>query len=343
MVENLSYLAFLKINEIKMKIIDVPTGKIVVKKCNKTGKFLEFLSIGDYGKEKNLKADFLGLEKEIEGVPHGEIMPLSEKWVITISSQYGCSMDCIFCDVPKVGRGINVKSEKLFEQVITALNLYPEITFGKRLNLHYARMGEPTFNFDVIKISYDLSDFFKSENSKWKFDTFHPVVSTMMPKNNKYLEMFLQDWCSYKNKKQNGEAGLQLSINTTDDEKRKISMSNNTLSLNEISKICESLPVPVGRKYTLNFALTDDEIDAIKLNNLFNPEKWICKITPMHETKACLDNNLITENGYISYKPYKEVEENLKKVGFDVIVFVPSLEEDSSKITCGNAVLASEI
>ena len=29
---------------------------------------LEFLTVGDYGKENNIKADFLGLSKEINGV-----------------------------------------------------------------------------------------------------------------------------------------------------------------------------------------------------------------------------------------------------------------------------------
>lgn len=29
---------------------------------------LEFLTVGDYGKENNIKADFLGLTKEINGV-----------------------------------------------------------------------------------------------------------------------------------------------------------------------------------------------------------------------------------------------------------------------------------
>jgi 23S rRNA (adenine2503-C2)-methyltransferase len=34
------------------------------------------------------------------------------------------------------------------------------------------------------------------------------------------------------------------------------------------------------------------------------------------------------------------VEEALKNEGFDVIVFIPSKEEDESRITCGNAILA---
>jgi len=43
---------------------------------------LETLSIGDYGKHFNVKADFLGYTDEIDGVP------LSEKWVITLSTQF---------------------------------------------------------------------------------------------------------------------------------------------------------------------------------------------------------------------------------------------------------------
>ena len=40
------------------------TGKIYVDRERQ----LEFLTVGDYGKENNIKADFLGLHKEINGV-----------------------------------------------------------------------------------------------------------------------------------------------------------------------------------------------------------------------------------------------------------------------------------
>lgn len=108
-----------------MKIINVPTGNICIMEGEKN-KSLEFLSIGDYGKNANVKADFLGLTDEIQGVPNGDIMPLEEKWVCTISSQYGCSMKCKFCDVPKVGSGINATYNDLNNQVINALKLHPE-------------------------------------------------------------------------------------------------------------------------------------------------------------------------------------------------------------------------
>ena len=118
----------------------MPTGNILI--IEQKGK-LELLSIGDYGKEKNVKADFMGLTRKIEGVPNGDIMPLEVKWVLTLSTQYGCSMDCLFCDVPKVGRGINATYNDLKNQIEIGLQQHPEVLATKRLNVHYARMGEP--------------------------------------------------------------------------------------------------------------------------------------------------------------------------------------------------------
>jgi 23S rRNA (adenine2503-C2)-methyltransferase len=287
---------------------------------------LEFLSLGDYGQTKNIKADFLGLVNEINGVPHGDLLPLEKKWVITISSQYGCSMGCKFCDVPKVGPGENATYNDLVNQVKKALSLHPEVKQAKRINLHYARMSEPTWNPEVISSAYAFRDYFDSLG--WGF---HPVVSTVMPK-----------WIQLKNKF-DGEAGLQLSINTTDEARRHHEMPC-SYSLHEIADIMHGLLFGVvlkGRKIALNFALTDAIIDEEYVRELFPPEYFMCKITPMHETHEAIKNGLLTNQGYDFYYPYREVEEELKAAGFDVIVFIPSKEEDESRITCGNAILAS--
>lgn len=45
---------------------------------------------------------------------------------------------------------------------------------------------------------------------------------------------------------------------------------------------------------------------------------------------------------YNLFVPYKKVEEDLKADGFDVIVFVPSYDEDNGLITCGNAILSGK-
>lgn len=315
-------------------IIEVPTGHIITLDGGQ-GR-LECLSLGDYGKANNIKADFLGFTDEINGVEHGELLPLNEKWVITISTQYGCSMGCTFCDVPKVGSGRNATMLDLTRQVELAMNLHPDIETG-RINLHYARMGEPTWNNEVINSVYYL----RSELNTFEF---HPVVSTMMPSGNKDLFRFLSAWLDYK-WMYDGDAGLQISINTTDENARVEMFNGNALYLEEISDMFYDLLSTYemkGRKIALNFALTGHEIDAYKLRDLFSPRYFMCKITPLHNTKSCADNGLVID-GYSAYDAYREVEQNLKNVGFDVLVFVPSKEEDESKITCGNALLAEEI
>ena len=57
------------------KNIIVPTGNILIVN-GKKGK-LEMLSLGDYGKEINIKCDALGLEREPERVRHCELMSLT--------------------------------------------------------------------------------------------------------------------------------------------------------------------------------------------------------------------------------------------------------------------------
>lgn len=321
-----------------LKNIEVPTGNILIVRGEK-GRELECLSIGDYGKLANIKADFLGLIDEINGVKADTVMPLTEKWVITISTQYGCSMGCKFCDVPKVGPGFDATKRDLLMQIEAALSLHPDITETKRLNIHYARMGEPTWNWDVIHATRALKDTIRPYLGD---SLVHPVISTMMPQNNDKLLVYLLEWCVLKNIVFNGDAGLQLSINSTDDKEREYMFSGSSWSLGEISDIADKLPDPVGRKYTLNFALCGYEVDGEKLAKLFDPDKFMCKITPMHETSACKERGLITADGYNYYYPYREAEDSLKAAGFDTLVFIPSWEEDESRITCGNAILSDK-
>lgn len=42
----------------------------------------------------------------------------------------------------------------------------------------------------------------------------------------------------------------------------------------------------------------------------------------------------------LDYDVYRQFEQPLLDLGWDVIVFVPSLEEDSDRITCGNALIS---
>lgn len=318
-----------------MEIFKTHTGKIYVDR----EKRLEFLTVGDYGKENNIKADFLGLTKEINGVSHHNV-DLSDKWVATISTQKGCLMRCAFCDCPSYGFYGNVSIEELVYEIRTILE-NENITHTKRFNVHYARMGEPTFNLNVLTFTRNL--LIPLVNQYLTADTIHPVISTMLPKENPRLENFLKEWCEIKNNLYKGEAGLQFSINSTNDTQRATQFNNRSHSLIEISKIAEKLPAPVGRKYTLNFAVTaDTELDPARLSNLFDKDHFIVKITPIHQTKNAVENGFDVGDTYTDYNVYRDFEQPLVEAGWDVIVFVPSKEEDSDRITCGNALIATK-
>lgn len=316
-----------------MEIIKTHTGKIYVDRERQ----LEFLTVGDYGKENNIKADFLGYTKEIRGVKNTEV-DLTKKWVATISSQKGCPMKCQFCDCPKYGFYGNASIDDLGYQVETILK-GEAVKKTERFNLHVARMGEPTFNPYINEfIAHWLRMLVSAHISA---DVIHPVVSTMLPRNNNRLGTFIIDFCDIKNRIYEGEAGLQFSINSTDDEQRNKQFDGMSLPLSEISRSSERLPMPVGRKYTLNFAVTANTIlDAKRLSNLFDKDKFIVKITPIHQTKSAIQNGFDVGSSYEDYDVYRKFEQPLLDEGWDVIVFVPSKEEDSDRITCGNALIS---
>ena len=315
------------------QITETHTGKIITD----TDLNLEYLYVGDYGKENNIKASFLGYDKRLDEVKHHDV-DITDKLVVTVSSQKGCPMNCNFCDCPKLGFKGNATLPELVTEIMSGVAL-SGIKHGKRLNVHYARMGEPTFNPNVITSAEYIAKMLGDENSDVTFDEYHPVVSTMMPKTNKNLKEFLHKWVE-TGFVYGGEDGfgLQFSINTLDEEDRNAMFRNRSMSLQEISDVIRELPMPKKRKYTLNFAVTSkSNLDVELMNKYFDKEKCIVKITPIHETVEAVDE------GYEIVKDfdvYEKFEQPLVDDGWDVIVFVPSKEEDADRITCGNSLIA---
>lgn len=318
-----------------LRHLQVPTGDILIVNGSK-GK-LELLSLGDYGKDHNVVCGAMGLTRALKKVEHTTMLPLTEKWVVTISTQYGCSMNCKFCDVPKVGPGVNATANDMFNQVDAAMRLHPEIKSTERLNIHFARMGEPTWNPGVLV----AAQWLRSCLTEGGYNV-HPVVSTMMPLHNRGLASFIKTWMEIKNVVFSGNAGLQLSINSTSEHERNHMFSGNAMSLADLGKMMSSF-IPIGRKITLNFALANYEIDAKKLARLFRPDRFLVKLTPMHKTTSCVSTGIATPGDYTSITPYQSAQRELEAEGFDVLVFIASEYEDLGRITCGNAVLSGSL
>lgn len=318
-----------------LRRLTVPTGDILIVEGSRcTPSFdghmpLEMLSLADYGQQVNLN--------QHKPVPDGmPLMPLSEKWVLTISTQYGCSMGCAFCDVPRVGPGLNASLSDLQGQILAGIQLHKDVTTTKRLNVHFARMGEPSFNPHVLDCAKWLKDHLDFEYH------VHPVVSTMMPRRNEWLKTFIHAWMRIKNRVYSGNAGLQISINSTDNSERGAMFGGHALRLDEIADIMHGI-VPTGRKITLNFAVAGYKVDPAELLRWFPPEWYICKLTPMHKTASAIENEIETAGDYTAPEPYLELEDRLKAAGYDVLVFIASHDEDAGRITCGNAILSGTL
>ncbi|KKN83567.1 hypothetical protein LCGC14_0298060 [marine sediment metagenome] len=314
-----------------VKKISVPTGDILIIKGS-VG-LLEMVSLGDYGKEVNLKCDAMDLKREPAPVKHTKLLPLTEKWVLTISTQYGCSMNCTFCDVPQVGPGRNASRNDMTKQLLAGLSIHPEIEFTRRLNVHFARMGEPTWNPEVLETARWLKTHIDPEYA------VHPVVSTMMPRHNEWLRTFIHTWMRIKNRLYRGNAGLQITVNSTSPAEREAIFNGNALDLWGIAKVLDGV-IPSGRKITLNFAVAGFVVEPDEIKRYFDPDYYIIKLTPMHKTQAAESGGLKTSGDYTTYQPYQELEQEFIGAGYDVLVFIASAAEDDSRITCGNAILS---
>lgn len=85
--------------------------------------------------------------------------------------------------------------------------------------------------------------------------------------------------------------------------------------------------------------------DVLKTPEFYNNLKVVISdlenIRRIHETNSAIENGFEV-SGYSDYDVYRKFEMPLLNEGWDVIVFVPSKEEDSDRITCGNALISYE-
>ena len=63
----------------------------------------------------------------------------------------------------------------------------------------------------------------------------------------------------------------------------------------------------------------------------------------MHKTQSAVKNDIKTNGDYTQPKPYECIAKDLRELGYEVLVFIASEDEDLGGITCGNAVLSGNI
>ncbi|MHA1303197.1 MAG: radical SAM protein [Candidatus Heimdallarchaeaceae archaeon] len=286
--------------------------------------------IGKYGKEDLAILYIARMEngKILEFVESTQPpVPRDKKWVLIISTMYGCPAGCLMCDAGEYYYGI-ASEEEMFEQIDYMItSRFPKRTIPiPKFKIQFARMGEPALNTEVLEVIKELPERYDAPG-------LMPCISTIAPRN---ANDFFEKLISIKNDLySNGNFQLQFSIHSTNEEVRQKLMTKNIWTLAEIAAYCERWYNEGDRKITLNFAVAKDfEIDTSVIRAYFDPKKYWIKITPINPTNSALKNDLssaITEENSEVFP----LAEEFRKRGFEAMISIGAWEENQIGTNCG--------
>jgi 23S rRNA (adenine2503-C2)-methyltransferase len=271
----------------------------------------------------------LGEDKLIECVESVQPpIPRDDKWVLLVSTMFGCPIGCSMCDAGGHYQGKPTKEQILSQIDFLVKKRYPDgVIPARQFKIQFARMGEPSLNSNVLDVLDELPALYSAPG-------LMPSLSTVAPKGSgKFMERLLE----IKNDKYSGgHFQFQFSIHTTDETLRDLIIPVQKWSFSEMGAYGERFYAPGDRKITLNFALAQDmPVEPAVLLRYFDPSKFLIKITPLNPTYRAQENNLssyidpqVEDNGY-------EIIEALKLAGYQVILSIGEVEENLIGSNCG--------
>jgi 23S rRNA (adenine2503-C2)-methyltransferase len=259
-------------------------------------------------------------------------IPREKKWVLILSTMYGCPVRCKMCDAGSYYQG-KVSTDDLFKQIdFMVENRYPDKNIpADKFKVQFARMGEPCLNEAVLDVMKLLPDRYNAPG-------LMPCISTIAPKN---AQKFMNELIEIKHELySNGQFQMQFSIHSTDEEKRKEIIPYNIWTLEDIAVYGEDFYEKGDRKIALNFAWEKDTpLEADVIERIFNPEKYIIKITPINPTESVkvhgISSMITAEEG----EEVKKLVKDLENRGFESIISIGELEENKIGSNCGQQAL----
>ncbi len=139
-------------------------------------------------------------------------VPREDKWVLMISTLFGCPIACQMCDAGGHYRGKLTKNEMLKQIEFLIQQRYPDgYVPSKQFKIQFARMGEPALNMAVLEMLETLPNDINAPG-------LMPSLSTIAPHGtdeffNRLIEIKDQIY-------PRGKFQFQVSIHTTDQKLR---------------------------------------------------------------------------------------------------------------------------
>ncbi|MCK4904292.1 MAG: radical SAM protein [Candidatus Marinimicrobia bacterium] len=263
----------------------------------------------------------------VESVPSP--FSIEEKWVLIISTLYGCPIKCKFCDAGNFYNGRPTKDELLFQIDYLIKNRFGDISVpSKKFKIQFSRMGEPSFNPAVLEALKEIP-------SRYDAPGFYPSLSTIAPNG---TDEFFEGLLQMKNKYYKNKFQFQFSIHSTDLNQRNWLIPVKTWSFDKMARFGEKFHKGSNQKTTLNFALADKSIvEQDVLLKYFNPDDFLIKITPVNPTYNAQKNNL--DSSISKSSKQNIIINNLKNAGYEVILSIGDLTENEIGSNCGQHVM----
>jgi len=255
--------------------------------------------------------------------------PRHDKWIINVSTQFGCPVGCVFCDSGFRYLG-DLSAEEILCQVRYVRDRHPGLDRRcRKLKVHFARMGEPALNHSVLEAIRRLPEELDS-HGLWA------CVPTVAPRG-------CDDWFNrlkeIKDERFSGRFQLQFSVNSTEEAERMRLMPISLLSLEELAELGSKFFEPGDRKVVLNFALARGvSFDPRVVITLFDPERFSVKITPVNPTEQGRLGQVATVLRSEAASLLDNPVEALHRAGLDVILSLGDPREDEVGSNCGQAV-----
>ena len=83
------------------------------------------------------------------------LIPTTKRTTACVSSQVGCSLDCIFCATAALKRMRNLNADEIYDQVV-AMDKQSKLYFHRPLsNIVFMGMGEPLLNYKNVLLAID--------------------------------------------------------------------------------------------------------------------------------------------------------------------------------------------
>jgi 23S rRNA (adenine2503-C2)-methyltransferase len=262
-------------------------------------------------------------------------VPRDKKWVLILSTMYGCPIKCSMCDAGTYYHG-KISYDVMCKQIDHMVSKrYPDRTVpADKFKVQFARMGEPALNPAVLDVMRKLPDSYNAPG-------LMPCISTIAPSNaNKFMDDMLE---IKKELYTGGHFQLQFSIHSTDEETRKKVIPYKIWTLEEIATYGEAFWQKGDRKITLNFAAEKgNPLDPDRLLEVYDPMKFFIKITPINPTEKAkahsLQSMIDPDTGEFAKQKIRAIEDK----GFDVLLSIGELEENHIGSNCGQHALKFE-